>query len=809
LPHKNLRESDKTLSGARRRARRILPAARRGPLLPGVGLLALLSLTAPGLSQGGERPEQSRADYRIQARLEGKRSEPKILKGRLDMIWDNRSGATVSDLWFHLYLNAFSNNRSTLLHEERGEMGGIPVEDGWGWSQITGLQVTLPGEEGPQDVLATMRYRQPDDGREEDRTVFSIDLPRPLSSGESVQAHIEWTSKLPDVWRRTGAKGDFLLVAQWFPKLGVYELGRGWNCHQFHASSEFFADYGTYDVRLDLPARFDGKIGGSGIKELERRQGNRVEVRFVAPSFADQRRVDRFGLNPLVHDFVWTADPRYEVHHYTFRYGEWAERYRAEIEAAQAALGVEADVSMRDVDVTVLIHPERDELADRHFRATSAALFFFGLWFGEYPYQHVTVVDPAWGAEAAGGMEYPTLFTCGTELFTSEDMHRPESVVVHECGHQFWGGLVGSNEFEAGWLDEGLTSYTDSEVLWRVWGPRRATTDYARLPVDGVRVASLPGGGVVADLFATGKFRVPLPFLEDLRLEAVRDSVPANPRHPARGRQRYGFLAWWRDQPRFTFVRQHSDPRWADRSEYLSDPDTDPIDTYSWKFADHGSYHSSSYQRTAVFLRTLRALIGEEAFLRGMRHYSSTWRYRHPYPADFFATFQEGAGVEIDAYFDELFRGTDTIDWSVEVEQRHRLPAKGYFQSEGGAFLVRPEEDGEEGGQTPWEIEVFLQARGGLHLPLPLRLTFADGTTRDLEWTREEQKASGWKRLRIDHSAKLVSAVLDPERGYYLDRDMSNNQWYEEEDPVAPWRWGERVLAQFQHYFHWIGGIGG
>ena len=126
-----------------------------------------------------------------------------------------------------------------------------------------------------------------------------------------------------------------------------------------------------------------------------------------------------------------------------------------------------------------MIHPERIEQADRHIKATGAALFFYGLWFGEYPYSQITVVDPAWGGGGASGMEYPTLFTCGTRLFTTEDMHSPEGVTVHECGHQFWYGLVGNNEFEAAWLDEGFNSFTDSEVMWRVYGPRRQTTSYS------------------------------------------------------------------------------------------------------------------------------------------------------------------------------------------------------------------------------------------------------------------------------------------------------------------------------------------
>src|SRR5262249_12518893 len=156
--------------------------------------------------------------------------------------------------------------------------------------------------------------RRPDDARDEDRTVFSVDLPEAVPPGGSVQVQVEWESQLPRVRRRTGYKDDFLLVAQWFPKLGVFEAERGWNCHQFHSSTEFFSAYGSIEVLLDLPDGYGGKVGGSGTLELERREnGGRLTVRFVAPSPADQQRTDRTGKRPLIHDFTWTGDPRYVV----------------------------------------------------------------------------------------------------------------------------------------------------------------------------------------------------------------------------------------------------------------------------------------------------------------------------------------------------------------------------------------------------------------------------------------------------------------------------------------------------------------
>ncbi len=758
--------------------------------------LAALALESVSGAQGASEP--SRADYRIQAELDG---ETKRLTGSLELRWTNRSGEAVSDLWFHLYLNAFSNNRSTHLVESDGKLRDTEMKEGWGWSRVKSVRVAGIENGGSHDVMPTLRYRRPDDGNEEDRTVFSVDLPRPLNSGEAVRVQIEWESQLPRVRRRTGYKGDFLLVAQWFPKLGVYEAGRGWNCHQFHANTEFYSDYGNYDVTLDLPSEYEGLVFASGAEVYGKVEGDRFRARFLAPSDADQRRTDAFGKRPLVHDFTWTADPRYLVQRYTFRFKEWADRFPAEVEKMRAILASEPganeqELKLRDVDVWVLIHPERWSQRDRHFQATCAALFFYGLWFGEYPYERVTVVDPAWGA-AAGGMEYPTLFTAGTRLFTDEDMHQPEGVTVHECGHQFWYGLVGNNEFEAAWLDEGFNTYTDSEVLYRVYGLQRATTSYARIPVDGVRVAGLPGGGKIADALAARELKLPLPFVNNPRIQILRDS---------------GGLDYWRDQPLFTFAPQWSDPRWQDRVAYLRDPDTDPIETPGWKYADRLSYGTNSYPRTAVALRTLQGLIGDGPFYKGMRHFARTWRYDHPYPEDFYASFQEGAGLDVDWYFHELFQTTGTGDWSVKVEQEERRSPRGFFQSEGGEFLERsaePESNGGEKKPGPWKVEIELRRKGELRLPVPVLLTFEDGSTQRLVWTREEQTDATWKRIEFESETKLKSAVVDPERKLYVERDLSNNHWYDETEALSSWRWSERVFSQYQRYLHWIQGLGG
>src|SRR5262245_50587618 len=322
------------------------PRSRLARVRAGLSVLAALFLPPVGLAQTQERAP-SRADYRIEARLEG---ETKQLDGKLELRWTNRSGEAVKDLAFHLYLNAFSNNRSTHLEESDGKLRNKEIKEGWGWSRIVAIKVAGAENGGFEDVMPTLRYEHPDDDNSEDRSVFRVDLPQPVASGETVRVQIDWESQLPRSRRRTGYKDDFLLVAQWFPKLGVYEAGRGWNCHQFHANTEFFSDYGTYDVTLDLPIEYEGKVGASGLKVNDTPKGDRIEVRFVAPAPGDQRREDAFGKRPLVHDFTWTADPRYGMYRQTFRAKEWAERFPEEVEKARAVFGEEPQ--LRDVDVT-------------------------------------------------------------------------------------------------------------------------------------------------------------------------------------------------------------------------------------------------------------------------------------------------------------------------------------------------------------------------------------------------------------------------------------------------------------------------
>lgn len=384
------------------------------------------------------------------------------LKGVEKLVWRNTSSAEVKDLWFHHYLNAFSSNRTTFMEESGGRLRRDSFDsERWGWIEVSSLRL----EDGT-DLKGVEEYLSPDDGNPFDRTVARYPLPQPLAPGEEIEVVIEFESQLPSVFARTGMNGDYILAGQWFPKIAVFEdkglRGRpqaGWNCHQFHAHSEFYADFGDYDVTLRLPERFAGKIGATGELVEETREGEEVVVRFVQPG---------------VHDFAWTAHPKYQVVEDLF---DPVADVPAELTTKIATwLGVpEKELELTPVKLTLLLQPQRASQASAYLESAKAALRGLGLRLGAYPYSTLTIVDPAYGSEGSGGMEYPTFITGGTSSVMTLPVFRslpvPEMVTVHEFAHQYFQGMIASNEFEESWIDEGITSFYEGQVMAETYGP--------------------------------------------------------------------------------------------------------------------------------------------------------------------------------------------------------------------------------------------------------------------------------------------------------------------------------------------------
>ncbi|MFI5182158.1 MAG: M1 family metallopeptidase [Thermoanaerobaculia bacterium] len=417
-------------------------------------LLAAAALVAAPASYALDAPRKI-VDYDIKVSLD---PETKLFDGRETLKWTNPSDVPVTELKFHLYWNAFRNNESTFFKESGGQLRGdrADLADGWGYIDVTSM--TWDG----QNLTKGLRFESPDDGNPDDRTVLSVSLPRPAAPGETVSLEIAWKAKAPKVFARSGYVRDFYFVGQWFPKIGVLEpKGRrrrseaGWNCHQYHAMSEFYADWGDYKVEITLPEKF--VVGSAGALVDEKRANGKKTLTFVQSQ---------------IHDFAWTADPRYVVKESLFDPAK--DVPKEEVERASKILGRTPEDLMkgfRPVKLLFFMQPDHLSQWTRYEDAQKWALAWFGLWTFPYPYAQVSIVDPPEDGIGAGGMEYQTIYTAGTFKWLGRwpltGIRGQEGVVIHEFGHGYWYGLLASNEFEESWMDEGINSFTEAVMMDR------------------------------------------------------------------------------------------------------------------------------------------------------------------------------------------------------------------------------------------------------------------------------------------------------------------------------------------------------
>ena len=406
----------------RRRARFFLTACS--------GLLALNSpVRAQAQTHYRLSPHRLVASYTIEVELD---PLTRTVSGSELIRWRNVTGHSTDHLLLHLYLNAFQNELSTFAREGEFELdwdlrAEIP-ESYWGSVTVSSLRVSEQLGSNGNRVLRHY-FVQPDDGNEQDETVLRVDLQHPVKSGEEITLDVEFRSKLPRGIARTGWVEGYFFVAQWFPKIGVLEE-EGWNCHQYHRNTEYYSDFGMYDVRIRIPSTY--RVGATGNLHSQTELGGQTEYRFVAE---------------YVHDFAWTASPHFIQLQRNFQHTQ-----------------------LPEVEVQLLLQPGHEALADRYFTAVFHALRYYGEWFGPYPYETLTVVDPAFQSDS-GGMEYPMLVTGRAFFLTPGGVLSPEAVTVHEVGHQWWYGMVANNEFEEAWLDEGINSWAETRVLSQVYPP--------------------------------------------------------------------------------------------------------------------------------------------------------------------------------------------------------------------------------------------------------------------------------------------------------------------------------------------------
>lgn len=699
------------------------------------------------------------------------------------IFWTNVSQEPVKLVYLHTYANAFRNTRSTFLREALRDGAELPKD-------MKFADMAMPRVSAYGDELAT-QWVSPDDGNADDRTVVRVDLRDAVEPGATLQLEIRFTLEMPRVFRRMGAHNGFLMAAQWYPKLGMY-VGRdstmknvrdGWYCHQYHANTEFAADFADYDVTLRFPAGL--KVGATGHPQGEDVIEEKAGVRTA-------RR--RYKAESVV-DFAWTASRRFIEREYDVTpirpetlddpvSAEWRRR------KAQLALP-DADVALPTVKVIVLVQPEHADQADRMAEAARVALGSFGTWLGPYPYGRLTIVDPPWASSGAGGMEYPMLVTAGTSLGSPAASQRPEGVTVHEIGHQWLMGLLANNEAEEAWLDEGINTYLTALAMDLAYGPASQFTEVLGVHYPGVQIHEFPGlAAGWPEALGLPKWARP-PSIEAFRLWC---DLPPLSQVPAR--------------------RYATDPMLPLRRSWLRRAGYDGMVKSGWTFFDRTSYAVNAYSRPALFLNTLRRSLGAEfgedegdrRFFRALRSYAKQFRFKHPTTGDFLRTFKEEAADPGPAA-DQLVRAATTLDYSVESIRSGDDPELTGFDDKGVLKKAREKDESAADGTGKAKTSIVrVRRRGEAVVPIDVEVVREGGRVERARWEAKDQAQERWRDFKFD--GKVVVARVDPGSVYLQDGNRCDNAHAVDANarPAVKWSvrflgWLENALCSYGRFF--------
>jgi hypothetical protein len=500
---------------------------------------------------------QQQVNYSIDVTLD---DQQHMLTGREELVYTNNSPTALPFIWFHLWPNAYRDDNTAFA---RQQLRNGSREFHFATEQQRGFIDQLDFQVNGQPAKLEYDPESPD--------MAKLVLPQRLAAGASVTITTPFRVKIPDSFSRFGHVDQSYQITQWYPKPAVYDR-KGWHPIPYLDQGEFYSEFGSFDVRITLPAnytvgatgvlqnpdeqtRLDQLAAATALKKTAADFGNNLEFPASAPETKTLRYVqDR------VHDFAWFADKRFNV----------------------LKSGVTLP-SGRQVATWVMFTNKEATKWQKGLQDVDSAVVYYSRWVGEYPYSAVTAVD---GALSAGsGMEYPMV-----------TVTQP-SAIVHEVGHNWFYGILGTNERDFGWMDEGVNSYVEN------------------------RVAELHGesGGILAGLPTKGTAGRYLG--TDGLTNAALNQIP------------YQVMA----------------------SRALDQPINNITS------ADYGkaNYGIIMYGKTASLLNYLAAYLGQDKFDAAMHTYYERWQFRHPYPEDMQAVFEETAGQKLNWFFGPMLNGTN------------------------------------------------------------------------------------------------------------------------------------------------------
>ena len=384
---------------------------------------------------------QQAVDYKIDVALDDKKH---TLTGTEKLIYTNNSPDALNFIYFHLYQNAYSsqqsafakqflrNNNTKFYFAKDAQMGSMNLSS----VTINGQRLEVIPEKNKPDIV-------------------KIILNKPVAFGESITLDINFTEHFPDVFSRGGHIGQQYLATQWYPKPAVYDA-TGWHLIPYLDQGEFYGEFGKFDVSLTLPENY--VVGATGTLQTESEKAFIADKivqtkKFIKdtshristsadtfPTSSQKLKTIRFTADSI-HDFAWFADKRFLVL-----------RDEAILKTGKK---IPTFVYFRSVDVSLW----KDAA-----RYAARAVEYYSERVGDYPYAHASAVMQQSNG-VGGGMEYPMITLIG-DMPTAKDL---DETITHEVGHNWFYGILGSNERDNGWMDEGFNTYFETGYAERYY----------------------------------------------------------------------------------------------------------------------------------------------------------------------------------------------------------------------------------------------------------------------------------------------------------------------------------------------------
>ena len=609
-----------------------------------------LELPAPNrvrTSAGAPGPAywQQRVDYVIRASLD---TVAQTVTGEERITYSNRSPDTLRYLWLQLDQNLFSSSsRGSRLFDQASRFGTHGAEGGVTLTKVTTGAVagaagrpTRPGAPLPHIVNGTM---------------MKIDLPRPLPPGARQVLEIGWSFPFGPNSNRMGIElidGSYVYeVAQWYPRLAVYDDVRGWNTDQYLGQGEFYLEYGSFDVSLTVPANM--LVAATGTLQNPAQVLTATQRARLARARASDTTIVIRGKDEIRDPASRPVEPSGSL---TWRFTAdsvrdfaWAAARHFVWDAARAGDGKTLAMSFYP--------PSAEPTWNQSTQYIRFAIENYSSW---YPYPYPVAINVN-GIE--GGMEYPMIVFCHNRT----DAQALFSVTDHEIGHTWYPMIVGNNERRYAWMDEGFNTFMN----YYNWEKKYPGTYNRR-----------------------GNPNLYIPFALTGREEPIMTP--------------------------------------ADRIR--------------------GSLSITAYTKPGLGLILLRdRIIGRERFDPVFREYTRRWAYKHPTPADFFRSIEDGAGEDLSWFWRSWFYTTERLDQAVDSVTT---------ADSAGVRVSR----------------VYLRSATPMPMPVELDVRMDDGTAEHLSLPVEIWYGGSRYTVLVPGPKRVVGATIDA-RNFYPDVRRENNSW--------------------------------